>query len=105
MAHPYLEDKTVGYIFFGVIAILLFLAGMTMTGCEEQPHMVEQRLATSNPDVPVELLFEHDQCKLYRFYDRETGRIVYYSNCQGGTTWTEPCGKGCTHQVQVPTSK
>jgi len=29
----------------------------------------------------VDYLFEHDGCKVYRFYDR--GNYVYFTNCRG----------------------
>lgn len=45
----------------------------------------------------VEMLFEVDGCKVYRFQDYL--RPVYFTNCKGGTRWTENCGKNCTRGV------
>lgn len=39
-------------------------------------------------EFKVEFLFEHDGCKMYRFYDG--GKFIYYSNCKyKSTTYTE----------------
>lgn len=35
----------------------------------------------NNKTYDVEYLFEHDGCKVYRFYDR--GNCVYFTNCRG----------------------
>lgn len=40
--------------------------------------------ANNNETYEVEYLFEHDGCKVYRFYDR--GNYVYFSNCKGEVT-------------------
>ena len=34
-----------------------------------------------NGDFKIELLFEKDGCRVYRFKDR--GRYIYWANCQG----------------------
>lgn len=38
----------------------------------------------NNKTYKVEYLFEHDGCKVYRFYDH--GNYVYFTNCEGNTT-------------------
>ena len=38
----------------------------------------------TNQSYQVDYLFEHDGCKVYRFYDR--GQYVYFTNCQGEVT-------------------
>jgi hypothetical protein len=35
----------------------------------------------NNKDYKVDYLFEHDGCKVYRFYDR--GNYIYFTNCNG----------------------
>ena len=35
----------------------------------------------NNKTYKVDYLFEHDGCKVYRFYDN--GRHVYFTNCNG----------------------
>lgn len=42
---------------------------------------------TDNSDVNVDLLFEHEGVKVYRFVDN--GRYVYYSDARGSVEWTE----------------
>lgn len=46
---------------------------------------IQQPIATepsyNNKDYKIEYLFEHDGCKVYRFYDR--GNYVYFTNCRG----------------------
>ena len=35
----------------------------------------------NNKTYEVDYLFDHDGCKVYRFYDR--GNYVYFTNCTG----------------------
>ncbi|MCD7899431.1 MAG: DUF4884 domain-containing protein [Bacteroides sp.] len=39
------------------------------------------RDSDNNRTYTVDYLFEHDGCKVYRFYDR--GNYVYFTNCRG----------------------
>ena len=57
-------------------ALLLVLA-LVMTGCEKEAQSTNR---TSNSAVSVDLLFEHDGCKIYRFYDN--GRSHYFVKCE-----------------------
>lgn len=41
-------------------------------------------------DIELELLFEHDGCRMYRFIDG--GRAVYWSDCRGRTEYTRDLG-------------
>jgi hypothetical protein len=79
----------------------LFLLLGAALGCEKSP--VSQS-SSNNPNIAVDFLFEHEGCKLYRFYDG--GRAIYYANCGGRiqTSWSHPCGKGCVEQMQVQTN-
>lgn len=38
----------------------------------------------NNKTYEVSYLFEHDGCKVYRFYDK--GHWVYFTNCKGEVT-------------------
>ena len=38
----------------------------------------------NNQTYEVDYLFEHDGCKVYRFYDK--GNYVYFTNCNGNVT-------------------
>ncbi len=40
--------------------------------------------AQNNQDYQVEYLFEHEGCKVYRFYDR--GNYVYFTNVRSDVT-------------------
>lgn len=62
---------------------------------------------TTNPKVTVDLLFEHDGCKVYRFKD--SGNYRYFVNCPDRTTMMSGhnvvCGKNCVRHVteEIPT--
>jgi hypothetical protein len=57
-------------LFFLCITALLF------SSCAKE---AQESKSSSNPNIPVQLLFEHEGCKVYRFYDN--GRAIYYSDC------------------------
>jgi len=43
-----------------------------------------QAPSQNNRTYEVSYLFEHDGCKVYRFYDM--GNYVYFTNCRGNVT-------------------
>lgn len=59
---------------------------------------------TDNPKVPVETMFTHDGCTVYRFTD---ARSIYWVKCVGATSAAvmpqESCGKNCVRTTNVPT--
>ncbi|MFC0771409.1 DUF4884 domain-containing protein [Terrimonas alba] len=60
--------------------ILLFLA----SGCVTQTRIpLREGKSQNNKTYNVDYLFEHEGCKVYRFYDR--GNYVYFTNCRGET--------------------
>jgi hypothetical protein len=60
-----------------LIPLLVILA---FTSCSiSQPLSSEP--SQNNVTYTVQYLFEHDGCKVYRFYDR--GNYVYFTNCRG----------------------
>lgn len=65
---------------------LLFL--LLAVGCSKNSLSVER---SNNPDIKVELLLEHDGCKIYRFMD---SNWVYFTKC-GETLNIVNCGKNC----------
>lgn len=76
-----------------------FVTAALAVACATDPVSVS---TTSNGAMNVELLFEHDGCKVYRFTDG--GRYRYYAHCAKGTATTtsastESCGKNCARQV------
>jgi len=56
--------------------IVLYMA----TGCATGIPL-QTRESENNKTYDVAYLFEHDGCKVYRFYDR--GNYVYFTNCNG----------------------
>ena len=45
---------------------------------------LERGPSDNNNTYNVEYLFEHEGCKVYRFYDR--GNYVYFTNCAGSAS-------------------
>lgn len=45
---------------------------------------VAKQVPGNNETYKVDYLFEHEGCKVYRFYDR--GNYVYFTNCTGNIT-------------------
>ena len=84
----------------------IFIALLCLFGCAKDPISVSQ---SSNPDVNVSKLFDHDGCSTYRFYD--AGEYHYYVKCEKSndvttiSTKTESCGKNCTKKrdENIPT--
>ena len=81
-----------------------FLIALVFSGCMAKSI---SRTHTNNPNIAVDLLFEHDGCKVYRFLD---GDYRYYAACSTGqatTNWTEDCGSGehhnCVRHMELPT--
>ncbi|MDD2197124.1 MAG: DUF4884 domain-containing protein [Bacteroidales bacterium] len=67
-------------------ALLFLIIFIMFTSCfvSRSGIPVETLKPQSNPTYKVEYLFEHDGCKVYRFYDR--GNYVYFTNCKGEVT-------------------
>jgi hypothetical protein len=80
-----------------LLFVLAFSLTVAATGCVSTPV---SNTTTNNPDVSVALLFEHDGCRVYRFYDDL--HYIYYANCGTHTqaSWDRSCGKNCvTHET------
>lgn len=67
------------------LIIIAFL--LVLFGCIKES---QSKSTPSNTAFEIELLFEHDGCKVYRFYD---GRYVYYTDCRGTTQQEYKSGK------------
>lgn len=66
---------------------IIFLAlVLILSACRYESQSTEKK----TNGIEVELLFEHDGCKVYRFYD---GRTVYYTDCRGTTQSSYQSGK------------
>lgn len=68
--------KTIGIL-------LLAWAGILLSSCFYQKPVAYQH-SDNNKDYKVAYLFEHEGCKVYRFYDN--GNYVYFTNCRGDVT-------------------
>lgn len=68
-------------IIFSVVLTLLLGFGVAscITGVPISKNPPE-----NNPTYQVEFLFEHEGCKVYRFWDY--GNYVYFTNCEGSTS-------------------
>jgi hypothetical protein len=75
---------------------ILTLLTLSLIGCKKESV---SNSSTSNTNFKVELLFEHDGVKVYRFRDVGT---VYYTDARGKTKWTVSNGK-TTSDVSVET--
>lgn len=57
----------------------IILLAVLFVGCKQyKPPVIIMK-----GDTELEFLFEHDGCKMYKFYDG--GRSVYWSDCSGKT--------------------
>jgi hypothetical protein len=61
---------------------LLYTLILPFASCTIQQPITREP-AQNNKEYVVEYLFEHDGCKVYRFYDR--GDYIYFTNCRGET--------------------
>lgn len=69
-------------LFITALALLLLAFS-----CKEEAIKTE---TTDVNGIKLELLFEKDGCKVYRFYD---GRYIYWSNCAGSIEYNYRSGK------------
>lgn len=77
--------------------LAIVLLALELSSCMAPAQMA---LQGSNPQIKVELLFEVDGCKVYRFYDG--GAIRYFTKCENNSSvgWLESCGKNCTFYAE-----
>lgn len=66
--------------FFAAAAIMGF-----STSCYYSQPIVREA-PKNNQTYEIHYLFEHEGCKVYRFYDDWAGAYVYFTNCQGDVT-------------------
>lgn len=59
---------------------LLPLLAILSCSCSISEPLKREK-ADNNVTYKVDYLFEHEGCKVYRFYDR--GNNVYFTNCKG----------------------
>ena len=63
-------------------AILLLAIAFYASGCTISEPL-KRTESENNKTYTVDYLFEHEGCKVYRFYDH--GNYVYFTNCKGET--------------------
>lgn len=66
------------------LAVLLTLGCLSLSSCYLQ-RSVSSSHPKNNPDYRVHYLFEHDGCRIYRFYDAWSDSYVYFTT-QGDAT-------------------
>lgn len=78
---------------------IILIAFVLLSACNKPAKEIS---STNNAQITIELLFEKDGCKVYRFEDRY---YRYFTNCTGGVSWNETCGKNCSREVNIQTNK
>ncbi len=63
---------------------VLLLMPFVLSACIG-PRSISVNKAHNNADYTVSYLFEHDGCRVYRFYDMWSGSYVYFTT-QGDVT-------------------
>lgn len=77
--------------------ILLFGVSLfVLSSCHSGRPLVNAP-AQNNHTYNVQYLFEHEGCKVYRFYDQ--GNFVYFTNCNGDITAIK--NDSTLHRVQT----
>lgn len=77
----------------------LALTALLLIACEKRVGPIQR--SQSPNGYAIDLLFTHDGCRVYRFYD---GRAVYFTDCGSAVAHdTQYCGKGCVENVDVQT--
>ncbi|NMA72576.1 MAG: DUF4884 domain-containing protein [Bacteroidales bacterium] len=66
--------------------LLLILSIISITSCAfgTYGNPVSMNIPDNNKTYEIYYLFEHNGCKVYRFYDR--GNYVYFTDCTGSVT-------------------
>ena len=75
---------------------------LSLAGCMTEPLAT---VPTNNAGIQVDLLFEHDGCRIYRFRDIS---YHYYAKCDGAgptaSVLPDRCGKSGQECGSVPTN-
>lgn len=74
---------------------LFIVSLLLITACDKQ-HLERQK--TNNEQYHMDLLFEKDGCKFYRFQD---GHDVYWTDCRGKIQSSYSTGGKHQHTVYV----
>jgi hypothetical protein len=78
----------------------LLVLAFCLIACDPTPAQGTSK--TTNASVQVDLLFEHDGCKAYRF--SADGEYHYYVRCKDSTLTSDrrPCGEDCVRTEEIP---
>lgn len=79
---------------------VLVAATLLLAGCTNDNDPVS-RSSTDNSQIPIDKMFTHEGCTIYRFDD--AGHYHYWADCRGSVSSTQTCGRNCTHEDGVPT--
>lgn len=79
-----------------ILSFLLVVA--LLLGCMNDE---KETIHTDNSNFNVQLLFEVDSTRVYRFFDG--GRARYFTTSKGSVSWTEKSSK-TTNYVEIPTN-
>lgn len=66
--------------------LILLAAALAMGSCSQLPISTSEPI--NNNTYTVDYLFDHDGCKVYRFYDK--GKHVYFVNCKESFSTISP---------------
>lgn len=69
--------------------IIILSATVLLTSCEKREPKTKEKLG----DYDLELLFEKDGCKVYRFFD---GEYIYWADCSGKIGYKQKASAGKT---------
>jgi hypothetical protein len=64
-----------------ILSAIILASVFILQSCRSIRMPVSSHIPENNRNYVVDFLFEHDGCKVYRFYDR--GNYVYFTNCFG----------------------
>ena len=78
---------------------MIILTAIGLQACSETP--VKSDVVGNGVDL--DLLFEHDGCRVYRFYDYKNPH--YFTDCRGSISDRRSCGKNCTREESIETVK
>jgi hypothetical protein len=80
--------KKVKIITKSIIILCAMIAVVSSPSCQG-----EAKESIQEGDFKIDLLFEKDGCKIYRFND--AGRYIYWTNCQGNmqSNYNQQSGK------------
>lgn len=74
--------------------LTLILAIVLLNSCGHEAIEAE---TTIQNGIELDLLFEKDGCKVYRFHDY--GRAIYWSDCRGRTEYSYSTRSGKTNHI------